>query len=1194
MDALHPPRVSAVNGSGSVDIEPDPLQPGELIGGRYEISSLLGRGGMGVVYQALDRDLARTVAIKVLPAPHCDDARAVERFLRQARAMARIEHQSAVSVYDRGLHADRLPYVVMERLLGRDLRDLLRTSGRLPQARALSLGIELCEAVHAAHQQQLVHRDLKPSNVFLTQAETGERIKLLDFGIAKMTDAVQLTAATDLLGTLTYMAPEQLASGSEATVQSDLYAIACIVYELLTGSAPFRAQARAELIARIEHDPPQPLAARGVEATPELEAVLARNLSKRPGDRHGSAQELGDALRAIWAKLDAGSGEWAKANRTELAGGRFRLEERLGEGSFGVVYAALDTRDGTRIALKRLRAFHSDDLYRLKREFRTLADVVHPNLVRRYELWFEGGEAFFTMELIEGRSPCEAWKARPEQLRAGLRQLATGLAALHRRGLVHRDLKPSNVIVDASERVVLLDFGLTAPGGSRSFIAGTPSYIAPEAMEGRIGPEADMFSVGVMLHEILTGQLPAAGAAEVPAAGHGAALWPLCAALLARDPAARPTAEGMLAWLDSAGAPIEPARSEDAALFVGRSEELAQLRAAYAHAAESGPRAVFVCGESGIGKTALLAQLQRELRGSALWLTSACRDTEVIPYPGLDGAMDGVAEYLSRLPRASVGPLLPRNVHALAQLFPVLERVDAIAERRASLRLPRDPGQMRVLAYAALRALLHRLCEQRPVVIAIDDVHWIDADSAALLAYVLRGPEPPALLLLGTVRSDLQRTPAFRSLTESLRTAPEELTLGVLDSEAEVRLAQTWLSSRGTDVDPERLARVVAESGGHPFLLASLAREAPACDGAELNLATALTARWRAMPPEAQQLLELCAVCERPLPLPLLLQAAEGSDRAAALALRMARLVRPVRVAGEDGIEPYHARVRDAVVRALTPERQRALHEALARALRPHATEHAEALVEHLAACGQGAEAADLAIGAAVQASIQLAFDRAAALYGIAIRYGGVADARRAHWLALQAGALRSAGRSAEAAGALYEASMLEATPDRARRLLRESGELLVFAGQIEEGLARLAPLLEELGLELAPDANAAIAAGFEAFGKLVEQGIAPTLSLRTAPPTLVELERLELSLALANGLALIDMRGIPFAITALSAALALSDPALLHRACATFVSLTAGLFFNPLIEPALGLCRHLTYQLGTPLRARPVVLCRR
>jgi serine/threonine protein kinase len=1146
---------------------------------------------MGVVYQALDRDLGRTVAIKVLPKPHCDDARAVERFLRQARAMARIEHKSAVSVYDRGLHGE-LPYVIMERLVGRDLRELLRASGRLSVPRALALGIELCEAVHAAHQQQLVHRDLKPSNVFLTQIDAGERIKLLDFGIAKIGDASDLTGTTDVLGTLAYMAPEQLVSGSDASVRSDLYAIACIVYELLSGSPPFRAHSRAELLARIEHDPPPPLASRAVECPPELDRVLHCNLAKRPSERHASALELGDALRSIWAGagLAAASNESAEVPHA-LASGRFRLLARLGEGSFGVVYAALDARDGTRIALKRLRALHSDDLFRLKREFRTLADVVHPNLVRRHELWFEAGEAFFTMELIEGRSPREAWLAAPERLRTGLRQLATGLAELHRRGLVHRDLKPSNVIVGEADRVVLLDFGLTALRDSQSFIAGTPSYMAPEALEGRIGPAADMFAVGVILHEVLTGQLPAAGAAVAPV-GDAAALGTLCAALLSPVPDARPTAQAMIAWLDAehAGAPVAAPRDEtsgDARAFVGRARELEVLRNVFGQIADGSPRAVLVRGESGIGKTALLARLQLELQPSAVWLTSACRDSEVLPYPALDGAMDALAEYLSTLPRASVVPLLPRNVHALAQLFPVLDRVEAVAERRAMHRLPRDPGQVRLLAYGALHALLHRLCEQRPLVIAIDDLHWIDPDSAALLAYVLGNPEPPGLLLLGTVRTDHALNPAFRGLLEGMRIPAQELTLGELDATAGANLARSWLSRGSAGVDSRLLERVVAESGGHPFLLSALAREASTLDEPELSLEAALTARWRALAPAAQRLLELCAVCERPLPVSLLLAAAEGADHAVVQELRVARLARRVQHGAEDGIEPYHARVRDAVLRGLPVERQLELHRALADALRPQARDRAEALVEHLAACGEGAEAATLAIGAAVHASLQLAFDRAAALYAIAIRHGGD-DARRFQWLIYRAGALRSAGRSVEAAGALHEASRLAPSAADARKLVRESGELLVFAGEIELGLERLSPLLAEVGLELAADAAAAIAAGFGAFGALIEQGV--VRAQRVAPPTAAELERLELSLTLANGLALIDMRGIPFAVSALSSALTLNVAPLLHRACATFVSLTAGLFFNPLIEPALALCRELTHSLGTPY-AR-AVLC--
>jgi serine/threonine protein kinase len=1140
---------------------------------------------MGVVYQAYDRDLGRSVAIKALPLEHCDDARAVERFLRQARAMARIEHKSAVRVYDRGLHDDRIPYVVMERLIGRDLRALLRAQGgRLPARSALSLTVELCDAVHAAHQQQLVHRDLKPSNVYLAQVDDAEQIKLLDFGIAKIGDEAALTATQDVLGTFAYMAPEQLASGGDASAQSDIYAIACIAYELLSGSPPFRAHSRAELLASIEHDAPPPLASHGVSAPAELEALLARNLAKQPRARQASAQELGDALRAIETLLPAPLP--GATPRSELAGGRFQLQECLGEGSFGVVYAAFDRRDGTRVALKRLRALHSDDLYRLKREFRTLVDVVHPNLVRRYELWFERAEAFFTMELIEGSSPLAHWQRYPATLRSGLHQLVTGLAALHARGLVHRDLKPSNVIIGPDGRVVLLDFGLTAPRGSRSWVAGTPRYMSKEALDGNIGPAADMYALGVIMHEALTGQAPDADATLIAPRGEAAELWPLCCALLSADPRLRPNADAVLALLGTLPPRDETTSlgidegSGDAHAFAGRTAELATLRAALREIDDGAPTAVLVHGESGIGKTALLACLQRELEPSTIWLTSCCRDSEVIPYPALDGAMDCLADYLCGLPRASVVPLLPRHVHALSQLFPVLDRVPAICERRTSQALPRDPGQVRALAHAALHALLHRLSEQRPVVMVIDDLHWIDPDSAALLAYVLGNPQPPAMLLLGAVRSDLDGSPVYRELVDKLSVRTHVLPLLELDPDSGRKLARSWLARGEQSVDPGLLERVVADSGGHPFLLTALARQATTLQGlnGHVSLDAALAVRARMAPPGARQLLELCAVCERPLPLSLLMAAGEA-DLPAVRALRMARLARRVRVAGEDGIEPYHARVRAAVREGLSEPQRRAHHRALAQALRPHAELHAEALVEHLAACGEDREAAAVALRAAELAASQLAFDRAAALYAIALRHAGAAAETRAHWLTLQAAALRSAGRSVEAAQALFEASR-SSRGGEADRLLRESGELLLYAGEIEAGLCRLRPLLERAGLVLAPDAATAIGTGLAAYAELAQRGL--HRSAVGPQPTAAERERLELSLTLAESLALIDLRGIPFAISGLDSALALNDPALLHRACATFVSLTAGLFYNPLIGPALALCRELTRELGT------------
>src|SRR5215212_6742895 len=216
---------------------------------------------------------------------------------------------------------------------------------------------------------------------------------------------------------------------------------------------------------------------------------------------------------------------------------RFVLQRRLGDGGFGVVYEAHDRQKDAVVALKTLRHFTPDSLYRFKREFRSLADITHPNLVQLFELVSDADEWFFTMELVCGETFLEyvstelpdlsrrptpqrsgdevpAGPARIDRLDATLPQLIEGVAALHRAGCIHRDLKPSNVLVSAAGRVVLLDFGLlvdlAADATMQSLqVAGTPAYMSPEQTTGQpLTPASDWYSAGVMLFECLTGALP--------------------------------------------------------------------------------------------------------------------------------------------------------------------------------------------------------------------------------------------------------------------------------------------------------------------------------------------------------------------------------------------------------------------------------------------------------------------------------------------------------------------------------------------------------------------------------------------------------------------------------------------------------------------------------------------------------------
>jgi serine/threonine protein kinase len=207
---------------------------GRILNGRYQLTSLLGVGGMASVYLADDRVLQRQVAVKVLSPVYAQDPSFVERFRREARTAARLSHPNIVAVFDSGSDAEQ-HYLVMEYVPGQSLAELLARQGRLAPQRAAELAVEVCAALAAAHAQGLVHRDIKPGNVLVGP---NGRVKVTDFGIAKAAVAATVTGSGMVLGTAAYLSPEQ-AQGGPVDARSDLYGLGCVLYELLTGTPPF-------------------------------------------------------------------------------------------------------------------------------------------------------------------------------------------------------------------------------------------------------------------------------------------------------------------------------------------------------------------------------------------------------------------------------------------------------------------------------------------------------------------------------------------------------------------------------------------------------------------------------------------------------------------------------------------------------------------------------------------------------------------------------------------------------------------------------------------------------------------------------------------------------------------------------------------------------------------------------------------
>jgi tetratricopeptide (TPR) repeat protein len=840
---------------------------------------------------------------------------------------------------------------------------------------------------------------------------------------------------------------------------------------------------------------------------------------------------------------------------------RYQVRRCIGSGAVGAVYEALDTERGVPIAVKRLRHFSPAALYLFKQEFRTLADVHHPNLVRLYELVAtEDREVFFTMELVSGVDFVA--HVRPggepdfERVRASLRQLVEGVQALHAAGKLHRDIKPSNVLVTAEGRVALLDFGVATElsrvredAAEDQPIVGTASYMAPEQGQGAPAmPASDWYGVGALLFEALVGSAPFLGSAgdvlrikrtvtaprpstcarDVPAD-----LDALCAALLLREPEARPSGVELLRLLGVTqrghreGSPAPAADPPAAARLVGRREQTAALRDAFEATRSGRSVTVRVHGPSGMGKAFLVQAFLDGIANEAVVLRGRAYERESVPYKAIDGWVDALGMHLVRLSDRGSLVALPADVWALARLFPVLRRVPEIAA------LPQpflgDPHRMRRRAFGALRELLASLAERQPVVVYVEDAQWGDSDSAALLLDLVRPPRAPPILLVLTYRDDeAEASPFLSELSSEWPEGAEARDVSVepLDAADAAELALAWLG--GDDDAARAAARSVAdESHGTPFLIEELVRAQqdratndPAAQA--IGLEESVAERLRALPDESRALIEIIAVSGLPLAVSTI-HAAGGAAVAGGDALAIPRAQRFVRVGlrnGREVVEMTHDRIRDAVVARIPVERARSYHAALARVLEATADPDPEAVAIQLVGAGEGERAAPYAERAADRAVGKLAFGRAVQLFRMALQGASTSpDARRIR--PRLAEALAWAGRGEEAARSYLEAADCESGTRRVE-LERAAAEQLLASGRIDEGAEVLRRVLGAIGMSAPRSPLSAL------FWLVVCRLRLALMGLRSVPePRSVRPEdraRIEAMYAVAMGFAVVDV----------------------------------------------------------------------
>ncbi|HKU44090.1 MAG TPA: AAA family ATPase, partial [Polyangiales bacterium] len=583
-------------------------------------------------------------------------------------------------------------------------------------------------------------------------------------------------------------------------------------------------------------------------------------------------------------------------------------------------------------------------------------------------------------------------------------------------------------------------------------------------------------SIWEVLTAKLNGTLPAPLPEEAPRD-----LVQLSAALLARDPALRPTAAQIRERLASSGP--APARSsllprvadDEGAALLGRLGELGALREAYAKSRSGAALVVSIAGESGIGKSALCRAFLRELarEGHAVLLTGRCYEQENVPFKAIDPVIDELSRYLRRLRPEHAAALLPRDAFALARLFPVLARVRAFEE--APPRNVPDPRELQRLAFAAFGELLGRIRDRAPLVLFVDDLQWTDADSAKLLRHCLMSREPVPLLFVFSQRVDPGERALLQSVIEVARENPaleyHELALSPLTAADAELLAARWLGGAAND---NTQAAIAQESGGNPFFAMELARFAQAGGAdpsAAPSLAALLDARVRQLEPSARRLLQALALAGRPLSIDVVLDAS-GAQRADLDVLRDAHLVRGSESASGRSVECYHDRVRERVCVALTESERIELHRGLARALERQ--DEPELLSRCLEGAGEPRAAAEHAARAAAQASAALAFDRAADLYQRALQLSAASDDARRELLVHLGSALENTGRGAEAAAAYLHAARLS-SGDEGLDLQRRAAEQLLHSGQLDRGMELLVPVCRALEIELPSGAGAAL-----------------------------------------------------------------------------------------------------------------------
>ncbi|MCY1073081.1 protein kinase domain-containing protein [Archangium lansingense] len=867
--------------------EPLPLlpRPGEALGGpdgrRYEVLEWMGGGGMGQVFRARDETLRREVALKfLLPRPGLE-----AEALAEARAVARLDQENIVRIFDvaewRGSPgAPGVPFLVMEFLEGESLDALLKR-GHMEVERALEVLEAICAGLVHAHERGIVHRDLKPGNVFLTREGT---VKLLDFGLAHlMVASTESAPHLAMVGTPAYMAPEQW-RGEAQDARTDIWAAGVLLYEMLSGGPPFAGGSLEELRGRVtSEEPAPPVRARNPEVPPEVESLLATALAKDPARRFPSAREFRREVHELRARL-AGPG----VEEPEPVSRQLR--------HLVLLCCQLTGLSGL------VGRMDAEDLGELEVAFQqSCAEVIRQHGGRTLSLGSEVFACFGCPRVREDDSE--------QAVRAAL-HLAHAIPELLQQRLPHLSLPGLGAKVGLHTDRMLLD--LRAMQGEAPRVA---SWLAGQAGPGEVlASEAAWRLVRGAFETERLGPRDFTGLA-------GPVRSEVHRVLREREVCVR-----FERTLVAGG--LTP--------LVGRERELGQLLALWARAREGHGAFVLLRGEAGIGKSRLLQELRERVPAeTATRLRFQCW------YRSGASVFPPVAEGLQHLLQFSPGGTPQRHLEEMeAQLGAMGLSEEHVQLLGLLLLLPvpegspvyrLSPARQREKTEEALEDLLLRMARQRPVLLAVEDLHWADSTWLAFLTTLLEHIEGARLLVVLSARPEFQ--PSWPSHPWLHRLTLERLPPG----QATALVKEV---ARGAPLLEETVRELVGKTDGIPLFIEEMTRrvlEGGMVASIPVTLQELLLSRLDLLPSRQKALARLCAVVGRDFSWEMLaaFTEREPSDLRRELAgLVEAGLLREEREgAGDPGYQFRHVLFQEAAYQSLPRSERRQHHQHLARVL---------------------------------------------------------------------------------------------------------------------------------------------------------------------------------------------------------------------------------------------------------------------